>query len=124
MKKWKTDETTIETKVERFLFSYRNTPHSSTGVTPAERLMNRKPRTILSALKPDRQQGLRKEANTIMKGREKRKLRTFIVGDKVLARNYSTGDTRRNRGNHWSSVLQSAYSGRPTDKANRPTAGL
>ena len=27
-----------------------------------------------------------------MKGREKRKLRTFIVGDKVLARNYSTGD--------------------------------
>ena len=34
---------TIECLVSRFLFSYRNTPHSRTGLAPAEVLMKRRP---------------------------------------------------------------------------------
>ena len=32
---------TLETRVSRFLFHYRNTPHTTTGVTPAELMMGR-----------------------------------------------------------------------------------
>ena len=45
MKKCKTG--TLETQVSRFLFSYRTTTHSTTGQTPAERLMGRRLRTLL-----------------------------------------------------------------------------
>ena len=33
---------TLQTKISRFLFSYRTTPQSTTGVSPAELLMGRK----------------------------------------------------------------------------------
>lgn len=43
----------LETKVSRFLFSYRITPHSSTGLSPAEMLMSRRPRSAFDLLLPD-----------------------------------------------------------------------
>ena len=43
---------TIETKIAKFLASYRNTPHSITGRTPAEVLLGRSPRTRLSLIHP------------------------------------------------------------------------
>ena len=42
----------LPTRVSRFLFNYRNTPHSTTGVSPAELLLRRRPRTHLSLLIP------------------------------------------------------------------------
>ena len=42
----------LQTRVSRFLFNYRNTPHSTTGVSPAELLLGRKPRIHLSLLIP------------------------------------------------------------------------
>ena len=42
----------LPTRVSRFLFNYRNTPHSTTGVSPAELLLGRRPRTHLSLLIP------------------------------------------------------------------------
>ena len=42
----------IVTKISRFLASYRNTPHSITGRTPAEVLLGRSPRTRLSLVHP------------------------------------------------------------------------
>jgi len=42
----------IETKIAKFLASYRNTPHSITGGTPAEILLGRAPRTWLSLVHP------------------------------------------------------------------------
>ena len=43
----------IETKLARFLFTYRRLPQSTTGVSPAELLMNRKLRSRIDAIFPD-----------------------------------------------------------------------
>eukprot|EP00731_Ephydatia_muelleri_P006906 Em0003g1154a len=43
----------VELRLQRFLLSYRNTPHKSTGRAPAIMLMGRKLRTKLDLLKPD-----------------------------------------------------------------------
>ena len=43
----------LKTKLARFLLSYRITPHSSTGVLPAELLMNRQLHTQLNQLCPN-----------------------------------------------------------------------
>ena len=40
----------VETRIARFLFHYCSTPHSSTGVSPAELLMGRQLRTHLDLL--------------------------------------------------------------------------
>ena len=44
---------TVQMKVSRFLFQYRTTPHSTTGVSPAELLLTRKLRNHLDLLRPD-----------------------------------------------------------------------
>ena len=43
----------IETKLARFLFNYRNIPHSTTGKSPTELLFGKKVRTHLDHLHPD-----------------------------------------------------------------------
>ena len=43
----------METKLARFLFTYRRLPHYTTGVSPAELLMNRKLRSRIDAIFPD-----------------------------------------------------------------------
>ncbi|KAL5506337.1 hypothetical protein EMCRGX_G007955 [Ephydatia muelleri] len=43
----------IETRLAKFLFSYRTTPHTTTGVLPAELLLGCKPHTLLDNLHPD-----------------------------------------------------------------------
>ena len=43
----------LETRISRFLFKYRTTPHTTTGVSPAELLMGRQLRSHLSLLHPD-----------------------------------------------------------------------
>ena len=43
----------IETMVSRFLFQYRITPHSATGMSPAELMMGRQLKSHLSLLLPD-----------------------------------------------------------------------
>ena len=44
-------ECDLDTRLARFLFSY-TTPHTTTGVSPAELLMNRKLRSPLDLLSP------------------------------------------------------------------------
>ena len=43
----------IKQRVANFLIRYRNTPHSVTGVTPAELFLKRKPRTRFTLLLPN-----------------------------------------------------------------------
>ena len=43
----------LDLTLQRFLISYRNTPHKSTGRSPAELLLGRRIRTKLDLLKPD-----------------------------------------------------------------------
>ena len=82
----------LETPLSRFLFKYRITPHTVTGVAPAEVMFGRRLRTHLDSLKPN----LSKKVN---RGKENQKhwyslcvnQREFRVGDLVYARNYATG---------------------------------
>ena len=49
----KMEEGTMQDKLSRFLPKYRTTPHTTTGVTPAELLMKRKLRTKLDLIVPN-----------------------------------------------------------------------
>ena len=42
----------VESKIAKFLIAYRNTPHVTTGKTPAELLLNGSPRMCLSLIHP------------------------------------------------------------------------
>ena len=44
---------TLTTKLARFLFNYRTTPHSTTTTSPVQLLMGRKLKTRLDLLHPD-----------------------------------------------------------------------
>ena len=46
----KMTEGSLAQKLVRFLFSYRITPQSTTGVSPSELLMNRKLRSVLNQM--------------------------------------------------------------------------
>ena len=43
----------LKTKLARFLFDYRITPHSTTGIAPAELLMHRQLKSRLHLIRPD-----------------------------------------------------------------------
>ena len=84
LKKWRDDDdVTVETKVERFLFAYRNTPHTVTGLSPAQVLLKRRPRTPMS--------GLKSETRRMERG-EMKEPRSFAEGQRVMTRNYARGD--------------------------------
>ena len=74
---------TLSDKIARFLFAYRNTPHSTTGTTPAELLMGHKLRSPLDLLKPDlhirvEEKSMRNRNNTTTRIAHQR---SFAVGD-------------------------------------------
>ena len=81
---------TVETKVARFLLSYRKTPQTTTGETPAQLRWGRSLRTHVDLLKPN-------VATTVATAQMQQKSqhdqhskpRPFSVGDTVDARNYS-----------------------------------
>ncbi|XP_061567238.1 uncharacterized protein K02A2.6-like [Cololabis saira] len=85
-------EGSLETRVSRALFSYRVTPQTTTGLSPAEMLLGRKLRCTLDLIHPDM-------ARRVMNKQEKQKNvhdrrakeRGFKVGDSVQVRNYSHG---------------------------------
>ena len=51
----------LQDKISRFLFSYRNTPQGTTGSTPAQLLMGRTPRSPFDLLRPDLSRRVNKE---------------------------------------------------------------
>ena len=75
--------------LNKFLFSYRTTTHSTTNLSPAELFLKRKPRTVLDLLRPS-------ATEMSMKARTRYKLnfdrhtkdRQFNIGDNVLVRDY------------------------------------
>ena len=83
----------INLRLARILFRYRNTPHATTGVTPAELLLGRKPRTHLDFLHPDLAIQVQKKQERQRVNHDNRKPeRSFDVNDPVLVRNFQTGD--------------------------------
>ena len=82
----------LETRLSRFLFWYRLTPHSTTGVPPAELLLGRIPRSQLDLLKPElstkvqlKQESQKRNHDIHTKGRE------FQIGDQVFVKEFPSG---------------------------------
>lgn len=88
MKKLEGSGGTVHTRLSRFLLAYRST----TGVTPAELLLNRRLRTRLDLIRPD----LRHRVETQQFAQKKHhdnttKERQFAQGDRVLVKSFSPG---------------------------------
>ena len=84
----------LETRLARFLFKYRITPHSTTGLSPAELLMGRRLHSHLSQLHPDVAQRVEHHQEQQKLGHDHHsKVCTFKVGDPVFARNFGNGPT-------------------------------
>ena len=78
----------IETKLCRFLLRYRITPHTLTGVSPAEMLFKRRLRTALTMLRPAAGASIReRQLESVIS----RNSRSFRVGEEVCAKNFGTG---------------------------------
>ena len=75
------------------LFQYRNTPHSVTGVTPAEQFLKRKPRTKFSVLKPNMEMHVQNQQGKQQQQHDKSrvKMRELSSRDSVNVRNTRGG---------------------------------
>ena len=85
----------MQEKVDKFLFRYRITPHSTTGKSPTQLLLKRKVRTVFDLLSPD--ELIR---NFVQKKQEAQKRNhdpkiprnaSFPNDTKVMVRNYARG---------------------------------
>uniref|UniRef100_A0A5S6QMM6 RNA-directed DNA polymerase n=1 Tax=Trichuris muris TaxID=70415 RepID=A0A5S6QMM6_TRIMR len=83
-----------EIKLSRFLLNYRLTPHSATGLSPAEILLRRRPRSLLDRLHPDSlatAEKVQQEEGINLQAETHGNTRRFQPGDRVWARNFHTG---------------------------------
>ena len=88
----KNTQESIDTRVARFLFRYRLTPHTTTGIAPAQLLFGRRPRSHLDLLKPDVSARVQDKQQAQKSSHDAHaRERSFKVGDPVFARNFSTG---------------------------------
>ena len=82
----------VESRLLQFLFQYRITPHTTTGLSPAELLMGRRLRSHLSLLHPGVEERVKATQEKQRKYHDRgARERSFNVGDHVWARNYSRG---------------------------------
>ena len=80
---------TIESKVSRVLFKYRVTPHSTTGVSPAELMFGRQLRTHLDLLQPDIGQHVRHNQSKQKQNHDVHsRSREFNEGDTVFVKSF------------------------------------
>ncbi|XP_054283635.1 uncharacterized protein K02A2.6-like [Macrosteles quadrilineatus] len=89
-----TDINDHEQRLHTLLFSYRTTPHSSTGRTPAELFLKRNPRTLIDTLRPDVKEKMKQSS-------ERQKFYHDIHSKR---KDFSAGDTvwvKRNPNENW-----------------------
>ena len=83
----------IETRLAKFLFHYRSTPHTTTGVSPAELLLGRQLRTHLTLLQPDVAARVHTKQGQQKAGHDQHaRSRIFDIQDKVFVRNFGGGE--------------------------------
>ena len=83
---------TTQTRLSRFLFSYRITPHATTGLSPAELMTSRRLRSVFDVMLPDVKTKVQnKQLKQKLAHDTNKRLRNFLPGDKVYIRNYSYG---------------------------------
>lgn len=94
----------MDIRIFKFLFKYRVTPQSTTGISPAQLLMGRRLRTHLDLLHPDSTspKAIEKQHNAANSGKRPR---IFNEGDTLFAKNFHGPD-------HWIPVTVSKVSGR------------
>ena len=74
----------LEDRLSKFLFHYRITPHSTTGVTPAELLLGHRPRSVLDLVRPNLAQHVRSQQHRQKMHKDKHSKQTvFNVGNSV-----------------------------------------
>ena len=84
------DRGSISEKLSKFLFKYRITPHSATGVPPAELLMGRTLRSKLELLQPNLLSKVQHSQMCQKKNPDvKKPYRQFIEGDLVYVENFT-----------------------------------
>ena len=78
----------LESKISKFLFSYRITPQSTTSLAPAEILLGRCPCSRFDLLHPDIYKKVKDKQDKLSQTNQ-RAVRKFSIGDALFARNYS-----------------------------------
>ncbi|XP_061728875.1 uncharacterized protein K02A2.6-like [Cydia pomonella] len=93
LKKAVRDQVDVEEALQEYLMAYRNTPHSTTGQTPAMLLQRRALRCRLDMLRPGRRLEQRVEAAQERQVQQAGGTdRVFRIGDLVWFRDYSSGE--------------------------------
>lgn len=88
----KMSEGSVLCRLTRFLFSYRNTPQTTTGVAPAELLIGRRLRSCLDLLKPDLQaKVINKQQLQKAQHDHTSRHHEFSLNDPVFVRNFRPG---------------------------------
>ena len=78
----------LQEKLSKFLFDYRITPHSTTGVAPCELLMKRRLRSRFDLLHPEVSKKVENQQKKQVESHDNsRPLRSFKVNEKVYAKN-------------------------------------
>ena len=81
----------LETRLARFLFKYRVTPQTTTGIAPAELLMGRRLRTHLDLLYPSVEDRVRKQKMALESCKGGLSKKELKVGDRAMCRNFADG---------------------------------
>ena len=85
----KMEDGSVQTKLSRFLLSYRTTPHSTTGVPPAELLMKRRLHTQLNQLVPSEADHVRNKQSQQKAAHDYHaKEREILEGQAVYAKDF------------------------------------
>ena len=89
----KTTKGSLETRLAWFLFTYRLTPHATTGVSPSQLMFGRHVRSHLDLVRPNIEERVRlRQEHQKLSHDQHAKRREFEVGDMVYARNFAPGD--------------------------------
>ena len=90
LKKETTDS--MDTRLAKVFFFYRITPQSTTGLSPSELLLGRRPRIWLDLLRPNTAERVERKQEA-QKNRHdwKSRVQTFRIGDSVFVRNFMAG---------------------------------
>ena len=89
----KVTEGMLNTRLSKVLFTYRVTPHATTGVSPAELLLHYQPRTRLDLLFPQIADRVENQQSRQKKLHDRTaQQRNFTQGQAVYARNFREGE--------------------------------
>lgn len=85
----------LDRRLQQFLFQYRITPHSTTGVAPCELLIGRRLRSRMDLIRPDERTNVAQSQDRQQQSYNVRvRPRDFAVGDEVWVKTFSKGEAK------------------------------